>query len=99
MDQSVWSIAISKIMNFETQLLSQDVREASAQKHLQWRVQLLWHWLAAEVQLTLAAAAVRHLAFRLSNALHSLAFRYILCLTRYFLRFDVLPLPALHFTS
>lgn len=33
-DQSV--LAISKIMNFETQHLSQDVQEASAQKHLQF---------------------------------------------------------------
>lgn len=52
--------------------------------------------LAADV---LAAAAAGDLAFRLSNTVHSSAFRNILCLTRCFLRLDVLPWPALHFAS
>lgn len=47
--------------------------------------------------LTLAAAAIKNLAFRLSNMVYSSSFRYILCLTRSFYRLDVLSWPGFAF--
>lgn len=64
--------------------------------HHSWRVQL--HERAQRRRanvLTLAAAAVEDLAIRLSNTVHSSAFRYVL--TQCFLRFDLLSL--VHFVQ
>lgn len=53
---------------------------------------------ASTVVVTLAAGLSLNLAFKPSHVIHSTVFRHILCLSMWFLRFDVLQWPALHLT-